>query len=112
MMRERDVAEMIVDETIDDVKSIVVESGQDIKLIEAIETRVVDELIEIKKYVENQVRISQGQDIRKIAERYKKDSHSALIIRTFKNQEVDYVKFWKKQYLKQYSLKCVYNTKF
>ena len=112
MMRERDVAEMIVDETIDDIKSVVVDSGQDISLIENIEKRVVSELTEIREYVENQVRISQGQDIRKVAERYKKDSHSYLIFRTFKGQDVDYVKFWKDYYLKQYSLKCVYNTKF
>ena len=112
MMRERDVAEMVADETIDDIKSVVIDSGQDISLIEAIEKRVVSELTEIREYVENQVRISQGQDIRKVVDRYKKDLHSYMIIRTFKGQEVDYVKFWKDYYLKKYSLKCVYNTKF
>lgn len=114
--RERDIAELVVNEQIDDIKSVIIESGLDISLLEEIETRVINELLEIQEYVDNAVKSVLNQDIRDIVVKYKNDIHSFLIIKKYKNNDVDLTddikKVWIKHYLKQYPLTCVYNSKF
>lgn len=111
-LRERDVAEMVVDELIDDIKSVVILANEDVELINEIETRVVNELNSIREYVEIIPEKEKDLHIKDIVVKYKNDRFSWLIIQACKNQPVNYVKYWKTYYLKNYSLINVYNKNF
>lgn len=111
-MRTRDIAELVADSLIDDVKSVIVESGENLALIEEIERQVVGELLAIQEYVEHEVNMSKGMLIKDVAAKYRKDACGWLILQHINGQEVKYIKFWKTNYLKKYPLKCVYNPNF
>lgn len=111
-LRERDVAEMVVNETLDDCKSIVHLSGLDISLIEKIEERVVHELNEMRTEVERVVDKTLTMNVKEIAIEYKKHFLFSLIMKAVREQEPDYVEFWKRNFLRHYSLDCVYNSNF
>jgi RNA ligase len=109
-LRERDIADMVIDETIDDMKSFVVSLGYDLKIVEDIEQRVTSELTSIINLVEDCYAGVSGMDRKDVALRYKDVPHFGLLMRKFVGSEPDYKKFWIKNFRDDYSLKTVYGT--
>lgn len=109
-LRERDVAKYTVEETLDDVKSNIVELGYDMSKVASIEAKVVLNLIYIKTSIE-----SLANKIKTYPTR--KESAIALCtekffgeaIKIIDGREVDYKKIWYRDYLQDYSLKTVYS---
>lgn len=113
-LRERDVAVAVLNESIDDIKSLVATSGVAIDKIEAIEHRVVQQLSEIVQQTESLCELMHGIETRKeIAMLYKNNKFFSLAIRLLDDGEPDYKKFFTTHYLKvDYSLTVVYNPSF
>lgn len=112
-MRERDVAEAVINETIDDIKSAVSKEGKDITPLIEIETGIVTDIEHIRLETENLAKRMKELETRKdIALRYRIDPYFSLAIKLYDGQEPDYKKYWKDKYLKSYSLRTIYNTSF
>ena len=112
-MRIRDVAEMIADEKIDEVKAIASMSNLDITPIEDIERNVSNEINSITTEVDLLVEQVKNLSKKEAALFLNGNIYFSLVMTaTFSNKEVDYTSFWKKNYLKKYPLTAVYNNKF
>lgn len=113
-IRERDIAEAVILETVDDMKSLISENGLSLTPIEHIENRVVTELEVLKEtteYLYNQGIIEEWT-IKDFALKYKNHSLFSLIMSKVRNKEMPYKEFWRRNMLPNYSLKCVYNESF
>lgn len=112
-LRERDVADMVIDETIDDIKSALALDGFDITPIEEIERKVSNELAETAYSVFNIVNsIEDKTNFKQIAQDCKDHKLFGLIMSVVRGKEPDYKKFWIQTFRDNYSLKCVYNKNF
>lgn len=113
-LRERDIAEMFVEEALDDIKSTISLAGHSLEAVEAIERRVTAELDDIMDRTRELKGWIQLQPTRKeAAEKFRCNDVFGLAIKLVEGKEPDYVTFWKRNYLKQnYSLRCVYNENF
>jgi hypothetical protein len=111
-LRERDVAEAVVNETIDDLKSLVASQGKDIAPLEAIENQVAYKL----QWLRNEVNVAKqsfiGETFKDIALALKGNQLFSLIMSEMRGKEPNYIDFWKRNYLKTYSLRVVYNPSF
>jgi RNA ligase len=111
-LRVRDVAEAVVNETIDDMKSLVASQGKDIAPLEAIENQVAHEL----QWLRNEVNVASqsfiGETFKDIALALKGNHLFSLIMSEMRGKEPNYIDFWKRNYLKTYSLRVVYNPSF
>lgn len=109
-LRERDVVKMIHDETIDDIKSVIVEAGHSLDKIEEIEDRYMKEYNTI---VYNTVKLclkfDEEPDRKSIAMKYKDNEYFGLAVKLFEGKDARYSEFWEKKHLKEYSLKTVYS---
>lgn len=111
-LRERDIAEAVILETVDDIKSLVSASGVGIEKIEEIETRVIGEINSIKKEVESLNDQVSGMTPKEIAVKYKDHPLFHLLIILARGHLPNYREFWKKTRLKDCSLEVVYNPSF
>lgn len=104
-MRERDIARMCLDGTIDDTKALLVELGKPLKPVELIEHKVVSDINEIINTV-NTIKDKEcvPLDIRSIAEKYKGHKYFGLIMNAVRGKENDYIDYYAKYHLKDYSL--------
>lgn len=113
-LRVRDVAEMVADETVDDCKSLLSSQGKDLKPIENIDKQVTEQISEIRARVEYLVSQYSGQDFKSIAIDLKSKNEPVfgLVMYAVRGKEPDYVDYWKNNFLKEYSLRGVYNSNF
>lgn len=117
-IRERDIAEMVISETIDDMKSECSLAGKDIAPLEVIQDQVISELNTINKNLNEAISsipacVGLQPDYKSIAIQFKNHPLFALIMSVVRNKkEPDIKLFWIKNYLKNYSLRCVYNKSF
>lgn len=112
-LRERDIAELIVDEKVDDIKSVVAEMGMDLKLIEALEHRVAQEIGLIEVSVDLLLaEAKQLPDRKTIAMTHRAHPHFGLMMKAYDGKEPDFVGYWKKNFLGDYTLKSLYNPNF
>lgn len=113
-IRERDIAEMVINETIDDVKSMIVSNNLDLEPVLEIERKVVAQLTQLEQETLAIAASCTAQQLtpKEIAEQYRTHELFPLIIREVKNQDADYAKFWRNKYLNEYSLQCIYNANF
>jgi RNA ligase len=112
-LRERDVALAVADSKIDDLKSEITLQGKSLVEIEKIETRVVNELREIMDNAEDLLSKMKKEPTRKDAAlMYVTEKVFPLAIKLYEGKEPDYIDFWKKHYLKNYSLRVVLNPGF
>lgn len=113
-IRERDIAEMVVDELVDDIKISASAENLDLAPILKIENRVVAELIDIQSQVLAIVNEYKKQNLtqKEVAIQSKNHPLFGLIMREFLDKDTDYVTYWKKNFLPAYSLKCIYNQNF
>lgn len=107
-IRERDIAEMILDETLDDVKEPLMKIGVDLSKIEAIEKRVITTIGEIRQSVEEAVSQTCGMTPKEVALKYQGHQFFGLIMSVFRGKDPDYVGYFRAHVLKeQYSLEQI-----
>lgn len=113
-LRERDIAEAVIDEVVDDIKSSVTLQSMCIEPILEIEHRVVVELESIIAASTALYELFKQETSQKDAAlKYKNDKFFGLAMILYKGKEPDYKKYWKQNCLKQnYSLKVLYNQTF
>ena len=114
-MRVRDVAELAALEKLDDVKSLVSESGLDLSLIEKIESDVSQMISNIRYEVETIANsgIERGFDAKTMSFKFKGHLYFGLIMLQYRGKDPDYVEWFLKNCLKKYfGLSNVYNSKF
>lgn len=110
-LRERDVADMVIAETIDDIKSALSLDGFDLTPIEEIERRVSDELVSIRNGVEYALSgIEDKADFKTIAGHWNDHEYFGLIMASVRGKEPDYKKYWVQNFRDNYSLKTVYSN--
>lgn len=98
---ERAIAEMVLDEKIDDMKSAMTATGADMSKIHEIEHRVVQELIALEKTVEVVIADHVGFTRKDFAIKHKEHELFGLLMNAFIGKEPDYAGFFKKFYLKE-----------
>ena len=113
-IRERDVALAVVEENVDDLKSLVSSEGKDVSLIENIENRVN---LDVESIIFNTEKlltlIKQEPDRKSAAIKYCKDMYFKLAMTLYDGKEPRYIDYWKNNFWKQnYSLKVLYNQTF
>lgn len=109
-LRERDVIRMIHDETIDDVKSVIVEAGHDLDKVLVLEERYMKEYNTIVHHVtELLLKLQNEPDKKSMAQKYGSHKYFGMAVRLFEGRNVDYKSIWEKEYLKSYSLKTLYS---
>jgi len=107
-IRERDIVEMILDETIDDIKSIVIEAGLDWSKISDIENEVFGRILDIENEVFSIVENCKELTKKEIATKYKKHKYFSLIMGEINYGEGEYAEYYKKNFLKSHTLKSIY----
>ncbi len=100
-LRERDIAEMVVDETLDDVKSVFKEQGLSLDRIHEIEKSVTDIIVGIRDEVESLVESSSSMDRKSFAIAHRDHDYFGLAINRFIGKEPDYLDFFRKNVLRE-----------
>jgi T4 RnlA family RNA ligase len=111
-LRARDVALAVVEETIDDIKSLVVSEGKDLDPLIEIENQVADELSTLRNQVQHISFCQSGKSVKEVAIDMKNHPLFSLIMSSIRGKEPNYKEYWVRNYLKQYPLRCVYNVNF
>lgn len=111
-LRVRDVAEAVIDETVDDLKSLVSSQGKSLAPIEMIESQVTFELSEIREEVESIAKPLGNLSFKDAAMKLKNDKLFSLVMDKIRGKEPNYIGFWKRNFLKTYSLRVIYNPSF
>lgn len=99
--RERDVAEMIMNETIDDYKSYLTEVGVSHDRVNEIEHRVVQLMNSVRAEVEAIASVDKHLERKDFAIKYRSHPLFYLIIKQFTNQEVPYTDHFEKYILRE-----------
>ncbi len=101
-VRERDIAEMVLDEMIDDVKSSFIERGMSLDKIHVIEHQVMEILhglqVEVEGFYE-EFRNLERKEFAQIAMKFKT---FGLMMQMYVGKEPDYVKYFKAHILKEH----------
>ena len=111
-LRARDVAEAVIDETVDDLKSLISSQGKSLAPIEMIESQVTFELSEIREEVESITQSLGNLSFKDAAMKLKTDKLFSLVMDKLRGKEPNYIGFWKRNFLKTYSLRVIYNPSF
>lgn len=111
-LRERDVAEAVLDETIDDMKSLVASQGKDILPIEKIEQQVTEEISEYREQVKQIVSQYSDKSIKEVAIEMKGHPLFKMIMSEKRGMDGNYIEFWKRNRLQDFSLRCIFNQNF
>ena len=100
-IRERDIAEMVVDGTLDDTKSLISEMGESLEPIEEIEHRVLSQISEIQNEVNSVLEESGHKSQKEFAIENKQHPYFSLIMAAYQGKTPDYIGFWKRNFLKE-----------
>lgn len=111
-LRVRDIAEAVANETIDDFKSSIALAGLPIDEIEKIEEQVTNEISKIRFDVVYIVQGFIGKPFKDAAIALKGTKYFSLIMSELRGKEPNYIDYWKKNFLKTYSLRVIYNPTF
>lgn len=105
--RERDIVEMVLDEKLDDFKSYLSQIGESHDKVLAIENKVLDSINDIRIEVETFVNKHHHLSRKEMAEVAGDHPYFGLIMQEYSNVEPRYRDFFKRNYLKDYSLETV-----
>lgn len=105
--RERDIAEMVVNETVDDFKSYLSSIGESLDKVEAIEERVNRTILDIATRVETFYANNVTPDRKAFVELAKKHELFGLIMMRYSGKELRYKEYFTKHFLHHYSLETV-----
>lgn len=111
-LRERDVAEAAIDETLDDIKSQMTSANINLDEIEMIETRVAGEVASLREQVNQIILLQSDKSIKEVAIEMKQHPLFSLIMSEVRGKEADYTGYWKRNFLSNYSLRSVRNPNF
>jgi RNA ligase len=100
-VRERDIAELVLDEGLDDMKAMLVGDGVNIDRILEIERDVAHRMSTIRNIVEGVVKTNKEVDRKTFAMSMQGHEYFGLFMRAFVGQEPDYRGFFIKHILKQ-----------
>lgn len=110
-LRERDIAELVLDERLDDVYAALDKLGIDTKAVEHIETEIKNELISIQEQTETLWLFTRDMERKQVALRYRDDPTFGLMMNLRDGKEPDYNTYYKRRILKdRWSLKQVGNV--
>ena len=110
-LRERDVADMLLDETLDDIKTVITQAGLSLAPIEAIEHRVTEELRGLVAQVELLlVAAKKLADKKEVAITYREHPLFNLLINAYIGKEPDWKKYWCNNFRDNYSLNTIYSN--
>ncbi len=105
-LRERDIAQLVLDEGIDDIKSLLVGDGVNIDDILQIENRVVSKIRFIARDVENILLLDDKLDRKTFAIKYKDHERFGLLMSAYVGKEPDYKGYFERNILREeYSLR-------
>ena len=114
-LTEKDVVEAVLNETVDDLKSqLSTLEDCDISVIEEIETRVVEEMNEIRRQVDHIVAIEKlaDKEVKDVAIQYKGHPLFGCIMSAFRGREPDVRRVWKSNNLASVPNTSVYRPTF
>lgn len=100
-LRERDVAEHVMNEEVDDLKSLLSGNGADISEILEIENRVLEIFRNMAHDVAAAVAESSGLTAREMAEKHKQSKYFGLIMHQFNGKTPRFVEYFERNILKQ-----------
>lgn len=103
-LRERDIVELVLDEGIDDLKSLLVSEGVDVSEIIRIENEVVEQLRNVRHFVEDTIKNEGHRDRKEFAIEFSK-THAdfgrfGLLMTRYTGKEPDYKEWYRKWVLK------------
>ena len=99
-LKIRDIAELVINETIDDLKSLLVDDINKIKTINNIEKEIVNDLILIANEVEFQYEKYKTYIRKDVALALNTHQYFSLIMKKFSGQEPPYKEWYSKHILK------------
>lgn len=105
--RERDIAEMVVNESVDDFKAYLTGIGESLVKVEAIENRVLETIRKTKSYVDFYMNQNYTPDKKAFAINAKTEPLFGLIMQEYDGKEPRYKEHFIKYYLKDYTLETV-----
>lgn len=111
-LRERDAVEAILNETIDDMKSLLSSQGMDLTVIEELESLVATEIASIREEVNAIIMSCSNKSIKEVAIEMKGHPLFSLIMSEKRGKEADYSTYWKRNRLQDFSLRCIFNKGF
>jgi RNA ligase len=100
-LRARDIAEMVLDETIDDVKAVLIEQGISVDKVRQIESEVIAAIVKIENSVESIYEANKHLDRKNFAIGFKGSEYFGLLMTRYLGQDPDYIGFYKKFHLKE-----------
>ncbi len=110
-LRERDVADMFLDETIDDIKTVITQAGLSLAPIEAIEHRVTEQLRSVMTAVDALLIEAKLLPTRKdVAITYNNHPLFGLLMTAYTGKDPDYKKYWTNNYREGYTLNTIYSN--
>lgn len=113
-LRERDIALAVVEEVVDDLKSLVVSQGKQTLHIDNIEHAVVEQLKQITLEVQAlHAKLLEEPSRKDAAVKYSKQPYFSAAMCLYSGKEPNIKHIWKTQFWKQhFSLKVVFNENF
>jgi RNA ligase len=107
-LRERDIAELVMNEQVDDFKSLLSSKGVDITEVLEIEERVLQFFRDLFNEVEAAVDGSVGLTAREMAEKFKEHALRGLIMNKFNGKVPRYLEYFERNILKsEFSLRTL-----
>jgi RNA ligase len=100
-LRVRDIAGMVLDEKLDDVKAVFVEQGISLQHVNEIEKEVAQILIDLRQRVELYVELYRRWTRKEFAIKMREDRHFGLMMSEFIGQEPDYIDFFRRNILSE-----------
>lgn len=101
-VRERDVAEMVLNENLDDVKSAMLERNISLEKLHNVEHRVLTMLRELEVEVDEAYEMDKNMSRKDFASKYTGHKYFGLIMQRYSGNEPDYVDYFKKRLLKEH----------
>jgi RNA ligase len=98
---ERAIAQMVLAEKVDDLKSAMVAIGVDMTKIHAIEHRIVSALTELREKVEAFVHPDRHLERKEFAIKHRSNELFSLMINVYLGKEPNYADFFERNYLKE-----------
>jgi RNA ligase len=108
-LRERDIVEMVLNETVDDLKALLAGQSVNVAEIIEIENRVVKDLDSIIYWVNDIIEANKDLDRKTIALKFGNQGlnhpYFGLIMQKYSGKEPDYLGYYKKEYLSSVPLR-------
>lgn len=106
-VRERDIAKMVINETIDDYKAFLSANGESLAPVLEIEHKVVSLLTCIEKEIREIVEADKELSRKDFAIKHKKHQRFGLLMSAYLGQDVDLKDYFMKNLIQEFSLEVV-----